>query len=81
MVDSLKKHKKSSNQWFYFPLYQTVINVEQTAFKKSFFRPNIIFYYLLLDMAEKNRPKYAFRFFLRLPLIVLKIIDKQSLFY
>jgi len=66
MVDSLKKHKKSSNQWFYFPLYQTVINVEQTAFKKSFFRPNIIFYYLLLDMAEKNRPKYAFRVFFKI---------------
>ena len=82
MVDSLKKHKKSSNQWFYFPLYQTVINVEQTAFKKTFFRPNIIFYYFICWTWQKRIVQnMLLGFFFRLPLIVLKIIDKQSLFY
>lgn len=28
-----KRDKKSLYEWFYFPLYQTVINLEQLAFK------------------------------------------------
>lgn len=28
-----KRDEKSLYEWFYFPLYQTVINLEQLAFK------------------------------------------------
>ncbi len=37
MVKHLIDKTKSSDEWFYFPLYQkTVINVEQTAFNKAY---------------------------------------------
>ena len=34
MTDAMmeREKEKSSYEWFYFPLYQTVINLEQLAF-------------------------------------------------